>query len=151
MIAHRKLILSAALLVGLLSVGVAAAEVHIVQMTSVDYEPRFVPAAIQIQPGDTVRWINSDPSFVDHSVMSGTGSADPLAGDAWSSTTVAYADWYEHTFQDTGVYEFFSPPYEFEGMFGSVRVGGDTGVDEPLISTSWGSVKAFFRYALPKK
>ena len=66
-----------ALLAALLLVpALAAAETVIVEMTTVDGEPRFLPADLTVREGDVVRWVNTDP-YLEHSVCSGTGSADP--------------------------------------------------------------------------
>ena len=84
----------------LLSAGSAAADVHVVQMTTVNFEPRFIPAEITIRPGDTVQWINVDPFGLDHAVTSGTGSADPLAGTLWVSGTLHFGEYFERKATD---------------------------------------------------
>jgi plastocyanin len=128
---------------------VAAGDLHVVQMTTVNFEPRFVPAEISIRPGDTVRWVNVDPFGLDHAVTSGTGSADPMAGALWISGTLHANEYFERTFGETGDYEFFSPPHEFDGMSGVVRVS--TSLDVPgTVSSTWGLVKARFDEFLPK-
>ncbi len=53
-------------------------------MTTVDGEPTFVPASITVEAGDTVRWVNTD-LHLEHSVTSGSGSADPGSGVDFSS------------------------------------------------------------------
>ena len=126
-----------------------AGDVHIVQMTTVNFEPRFVPSEISIRPGDSVRWINVDPFGLDHAVTSGTGSADPLAGAVWASGTLRSGEFFERIFEAAGDFEFFSPPHEFDGMSGVVRVS--TSLDTPSVeSSTWGFVKARFNTILPK-
>lgn len=127
----------------------AFAETVIVQMTTVDFTPKFLPNDITIRPGDTVRWINADPYLMDHSTCSGSGSADPNAGVLWNSGTVRSGDYYEYTFPDIGDFAFFSIPHEFEGMFGMVHVTPSLPV--PTVeSATWGRVKSFFRDVLPR-
>jgi plastocyanin len=127
------------------------AETTVVQMTSVDFTPRFVPSEITIRPGDTVRWINVDPFLIDHSTCSGMGSADPVAGAVWNSGILRSGEWFEHTFEEAGDFGFFSIPHEFEGMFGTVKVSPSSPVPEPSIETiSWGGLKSLFREFLPR-
>jgi plastocyanin len=128
----------------------AAADLHIVQMTTVNFEPRFVPAEITIRPGDTVRWINVDPFGLDHAVTSGTGSADPLAGALWISGTLHVSEYFERTFDTAGDFEFFSPPHEFDGMSGVVRVSNSLNSGQGTVASTWGLVKARFDEFLPK-
>jgi plastocyanin len=129
----------------------AFAETFIVQMTTVDFTPKFVPSDITIRPGDTVRWINADPYLMDHSTCSGTGSADPNAGTLWNSGTVRSGDYFEHTFAEVGDYAFFSIPHEFEGMFGMVRVTPSLDVPGGIEVTTWGRLKSAFRTVLPRE
>jgi plastocyanin len=133
-----------------LSAGSASADVHIVQMTTVNFEPRFVPAEITVRPGDTVQWINVDPFGLDHAVTSGTGSADPLAGTLWISGTLHFGEFFEHTFGETGDFEYFSPSHEFDGMSGAVHVSTSLDTGEGTKSSTWGLVKASFNSILPK-
>jgi plastocyanin len=125
------------------------AEVYEVQMTTVDFEPQFVPSELTIRPGDSVRWTNTDP-FLDHSTMSGTGSADPAAGELWDSGILRLGQWFEYTFDETGSFEYFSVPNEVEGMFGVVNVRNGTDNEPEIVVTTWGAIKAGFREFLPR-
>jgi plastocyanin len=145
----RHLGIFAVLLLLGLTAGPALAEVHVVQMTTVDFEPRFVPEEISVQPGDTVQWINADPFLLDHGVTSGTGAADPKAGELWDSGTVRSGEVFEHTFQDTGDFEYFSRPHEFAGMFGVIHVTNSLPVPEVKTST-WGKIKVQLGNILPR-
>jgi plastocyanin len=143
---HRVWLLASILLV---AAAPAFAETFIVQMTTVDFTPKFVPSDITIRPGDTVRWINSDPYLMDHSTCSGSGSADPNSGGLWNSGTVRTGEFFEHVFEETGDFSFYSIPHEFEGMFGIVHV--TPSLPTPQIeSATWGRVKSFFRDVLPR-
>lgn len=122
----------------------------VIQMTSVNFTPTFVPAEVSIRPGDTVRWINADPFLLDHATCSGTGSADPLAGSIWNSGSVRTGESYEFTFPTIGDFAFFSIPHEFQGMFGMVHVTSSLETGEIETST-WGRVKALFRDVLPRE
>ena len=140
-------------LVAVLSVAAATsafAETFIVQMTTVDFTPKFIPSDITIRPGDTVRWINADPFLMDHSTCSGAGSADPNAGTLWNSGTVRSGDYFEHVFEEVGDFAFFSIPHEFEGMFGVVHVTPSLDTPGELELTTWGRLKSTFRDVLPR-
>ncbi len=129
----------------------ASAETHVVQMTSVDFVPQFVPAALNVLPGDTVRWVNVDPTSIDHSTCSGTGSTDPIMGQLWNSGAMASAESFEITFDDEGEYEYFSVLHEFENMFGVVRVSdGSTDIGDGIEDSTWGHVKNLFAGILPR-
>jgi plastocyanin len=129
--------------------GVFAA-LHHVQMTTEDFEPRFVPAEITIRPGDTVRWANTDV-FHDHSTESGTGSLDPNAGALWNSGILRLGQTFEYTFDEAGRFEYFSRPHEVEGMFGVVIVSDGTPVPGGVEPSTWGVLKARFSTILPHK
>jgi plastocyanin len=152
---HRAFgIVVAALLVGALlaAPGAVFAETVIVQMTSVDFQPRFVPSDLTILPGDTVRWVNVDPSLIDHSTCSGTGSADPRMGELWNSGAVATGRLFEVTFDEIGEYEYFSVLHEFENMFGVIRVSDDsTPVREGIEDSTWARIKQRFDDILPRE
>jgi plastocyanin len=139
----------AGMLVGVLLPVAAAAGTFIVEMTTVDGEPRFVPETVSIRPGDTVRWLNTD-LHLEHSVSSGTGSADPLSGSLWSSPLLRLGEYFEHTFPDAGEFEYYSVPHEYEGMFGLVQVSSTTGVGE-LEASTWGRIKQRFADLLPRR
>lgn len=133
----------------LLAPVLAPAATHVVEMTTVDGEPRFLPAEITVEPGDTVRWINTD-LYLEHSVCSGSGSADPRSGFEFSSPLLRLGEFFEHTFPFAGDYEYYSIPHEYEGMFGIVHSGSATSVGEMETST-WGRVKQRFSDLLPRE
>jgi plastocyanin len=128
----------------------ARAETIVVQMTTLNFRPTFVPSEITIRPGDSVRWVNVDPYLLDHSSCSGTGSADPQAGVLWNSGTVRTGESFEHVFPDAGDFTFFSIPHEFEGMFGIVHVTTSLDPDYDVQSTTWGRLKSQFAELLPR-
>jgi len=146
----RRLALVAPLALVLLAPAGALAEVHDVQMTTENFEPRFVPAEITIRPGDSVRWTNTD-AFHDHSTVSGTGSLDPDAGALWNSGILRLGQSFEYTFDEAGSFEYFSLPHEVEGMFGLVIVSDGTPAPGGEIEPStWGVIKRGFSTILPK-
>jgi plastocyanin len=138
-----------AIALGFVGASGAAADTVIVQMTTVDFEPRFVPAEVTIAPGDVVQWINVDPFLIDHATKSGTGSADPTAGELWDSGILRVDQTFEVTFEEVGDYEYFSVPHEFEGMFGVVHVTTSTNIGDVETST-WGTLKLRFSLILPR-
>ena len=147
----RRPIFAVTLALVLAAVSASWAETHVIQCTTdSSFEPRFVPAEASILPGDTVRWVNTDSFLLDHATVSGTGSADPLAGALWDSGVLHAGDWFEVTFEEAGVYEYFSPPHEYEGMTGTIRVGTSTGLDGVVEQTTWGKIKERFNDLLPR-
>jgi hypothetical protein len=67
----------------------------------------------------------------------------------WSSGTVRTGEFFEHVFEETGDFSFYSIPHEFEGMFGIVHVTPSLPV--PTIEpTTWGRLKSAFRDVLPR-
>jgi plastocyanin len=147
----RRFPILAALLLAVTAATSSWAETHVIQMTTdASFEPRFVPAEKTIRPGDTVQWVNTDGFLLDHATASGTGSADPLAGALWSSGVLRAGQSFEVTFQDTGVYEYFSPPHEYEGMSGTIRVDTGLGVGGQLEQSTWGKIKEQFNDLLPR-
>jgi plastocyanin len=139
----------AALFTALALTASALADTVVVQMTTVNFEPRFVPSEITVRPGDTVRWINVDPYLLDHSTCNGTGSADPMSGVVWNSGTVRTSEFYEHTFPTEGDFVYYSIPHEFEGMFGVVHVTTSLPTHEDE-TTTWGRLKSGFRQLIPR-
>jgi plastocyanin len=137
-------------ILGALSVVAAHGDTVVVEMTSVDFVPTFVPSEVTIQPGDTVRWVNVDPFLRDHSTCSGTGIADPFAGELWNSGTLQINDSFEYTFEEVGEFAYFSVPHEYEGMFGLVIVSSSSSANQGIRYDTWGKVKNLFRDVLPK-
>lgn len=147
----RHLAFAASLGIALAVSTACRAEVHVIQMTTdASFEPRFVPDETTIRRGDTVRWVNTDGFLLDHATASGTGSADPLAGALWDSGILRAGESFEVTFQDTGDYEYFSPPHEYEGMFGIVHVSSGLEAGGEVKQTTWTKIKAQFDDLLPR-
>lgn len=75
---------------------------------------RFSPADITIEPGTTVRWINTSNVF--HTVT-------PQGHNEWERfTTFNAGETFEHTFEALGSFPYFCEPHVSLGMVGSVTV-----------------------------
>src|SRR5262245_55952842 len=135
--------------VALLVPALAAAETVVVEMTSVNGEPRFVPADITVHQGDTVQWVNTD-LHLEHSVCSGTGSADPLSGTLWSSPMLRLGASFQLPFRLPGDFEYYSIPYEYEGMFGVVRFRSTSSDVGEIEMSNWAIIKQRFQQYLPR-
>jgi pseudoazurin len=95
--------------------------VHEVKMLNFDPEDRsnvmiYDPAVIRIEPGDTVRFVSTDPGHnaVSHEDMIPEGAEPfktPLSQDA------------EVTFEVPGTYGYYCLPHRAVGMWGVVLVG----------------------------
>ena len=77
----------------------------------------FNPSIIEINPGDAVRWTVSGS----HTITSGTGLADPLAGDIFDETRTT-GQTFSHTFNDLGSFAYFCRIHVAMGMTGTINV-----------------------------
>lgn len=82
----------------------------------------FSPSIVNIAPGDTVTWRNSDN--VAHSLTDGLPYASQT-GVLFSSGPIAPATSYSFTFQNTGTFRYFATDTKW--MVGEVIVGPSTG------------------------
>lgn len=91
-----------------------------------DGEPVFEPNEIEIEPGDTVRFVwksngyNIVPTFQDPE------------DSTWGGVPETQEEGFIHeiTFEEEGIHEFVSEPHEEEGMFGVIIVGNPNSGDE---------------------
>ena len=139
------------LLLGTLVVGVSlmvtptptwggAQAVHIVEVGSAGNN--FAPKELTINKGDTIRWVWVSGS---HTTTSGTGGADPNAGDLWNAVIDLGNTEFERVFNDVGVFPYYCIPHEIVGMTGTITVQEGT----PVRTISWGAVKKIFERTRP--
>lgn len=77
----------------------------------------FNPEIVTINPGDQVRWtVNGS-----HTITSGLGPTDPLAGDLFDET-VGNGSVYTATFNDIGSIDYFCRIHFAMGMTGTINV-----------------------------
>ena len=77
----------------------------------------FQPEEVQIQPGDTVKWV----------WKSGGHNVVPAEGD-WGHEPLENPGFtYEHTFESASTNEYWCQPHKSAGMVGSVIVGSGGG------------------------
>lgn len=69
----------------------------------------FSPSNAQIMEGDTVRWVWQSGS---HTTTSGTGAADPNAGDLWNQPMNAQNTSFTRVFDAEGSFPYFCAPHE---------------------------------------
>jgi len=122
----------------ILAAGWAAAETHIVEVRNVEFSPRD----ITIQKGDIVRWVWIEGI---HTTTSGTGAADPDAGNMWDQDCDSANPQFEFTFDDTGLFNYFCRPHEALDMKGTVTVEEGT----PTEKLTWGRIKKIFENTAP--
>jgi len=99
---------------------------HIIRMVTDDTGNYFEPAIVKIQPGDTVRWINTTGVHATASYSPGNQKAwgMPEGGAEWDSGLMTEADaTYEQTFNTEGTYAYYCLPHEGLGMVGLIIVG----------------------------
>ena len=73
---------------------------------------KFVPETVEVNIGDTVRWINEQDQS--HNVMAKDKS--------FESILFAKGDRYEHPFKKTGEFDYYCQPHRFMRMKGRVIV-----------------------------
>ncbi len=92
----------------------------------------FAPDTVQVEVGETVRWINdsvivhtvtadAEEATKDESVRLPEGAAPFDSGDMDPKTT------FEHTFEVPGTYRYFCIPHEGTKMYGTVIVEATDG------------------------
>jgi len=99
----------------LVAVSVAPAATVIVNHAATS----FVPADIIIEVGDTVQW---NWSIAIHTVTSGTGAADPEAGDLFDAPLDGANPTFSFVFSSEGTFPYFCRTHELMGMSGTVTV-----------------------------
>jgi plastocyanin len=80
----------------------------------------FSPASVQIQVGDTVKWVEVSGT---HTTTSGTGAADPNAGVLWDEP-LGSGQTYARVFTSAGTFPYFCRLHESMGMKGTITVTG---------------------------
>lgn len=105
----------------LVAVPALAAE-HEVQMVNKDSEGRtmqFEPAFLQIEPGDTVTFVNVNPGHNSEAIAGAIPeAAEPWKGKINEEITV--------TLTEPGLYAYKCLPHFAMGMVGLIQVGDDT-------------------------
>lgn len=104
----------------------------------------FVPDSVTVSLGDTVQWIWG--GVPNHTVTSGTGTADPNAGALFDAPLNSLSTSFSYAFADTaGIYPYFCRPHALVGMKGVVIVEEQVGVPALSAGTSWSRIKEIFR------
>lgn len=94
----------------------------------------FDPETVRVSMGDTVRWRNVGE--VEHTVTayegrlpdegeyfaSGGSESEEAAQKNLNDGLVAPGEQFEHTFDISGVYEYYCIPHESAGMVGTVKI-----------------------------
>ena len=80
--------------------------------------PAFSPKDVQINVGDTVKWVGVSGT---NTVTSGTGAGDPNAGTLFDQPLAAGQS-FSRAFTAAGVVPYFCRPHEAMGMKGTVTV-----------------------------
>lgn len=101
----------------------AMAETHEVLMLNKDPDDKkarmvFRPEVLHIAPGDTVKFISTDPG---HNSVSDPDMI-PEGAEPWKSKI---GKDFEVTLEKTGIYEYYCMPHRMMGMVGAIVVGDD--------------------------
>jgi len=81
----------------------------------------YIPDESWIFAGDSIRW-EHEPDEMFHTVTSGTGNADPGAGELFDAESSNARPIFVHQFLTADVYPYFCRPHERLGMIGTVYV-----------------------------
>jgi len=77
----------------------------------------FSPDMVEIQAGTTVRWINQSDS--NHTVTSGE---DGIQDGQFDSGSISPGSQFSYTFEEPGIFHYYSAPFFHAGMTGVVEV-----------------------------
>lgn len=102
--------------------GIAAAATVEVRVDPPGSFHRFVPEVVNINPGDTVRWVWGGGSQAPHTVTSGDPSSGQQDGRFNSPLRTAPFT-FSYTFNEAGTVNYFCVPHREMGMYGTVNVG----------------------------
>ncbi|WP_328517655.1 plastocyanin/azurin family copper-binding protein [Devosia algicola] len=96
----------------------------------------FDPIGVHIQPGQTVRWTNNDPSNAHTSTAYHPSILDrprriPNGARPWDSGYLMPGESFEVKLTVTGVYDYYCQPHEQAGMVGRIVVGHPPDRDYP--------------------
>jgi plastocyanin len=96
----------------------------------------FDPVGILIEPGQTVRWINTDRGNSHTSTAYHPSNTDhpqriPVAAQPWDSDYLLPDQTFELRFMAAGVYDYFCIPHEEAGMVGRIVVGSPASAAAP--------------------
>ncbi|WP_096391373.1 cupredoxin domain-containing protein [Halopenitus persicus] len=125
----------AATLATLSTVGCLGGQASSIQTVTMPDTHTFEPKTATIESGETVRWTNE--SDVQHTVTaytdgipdestyfaSGGFRSERASRNRISDGLTAPGEYYEHTFDHPGTYEYYCIPHESSGMVGTIRVG----------------------------
>jgi len=94
----------------------------------------FEPAGLHVEPGQTIRWTNRDPSNVHTATAYHPANDDhplriPHGAEPWDSGYLVLDQSFDVVLTRPGVYDYYCIPHEMAGMVGRIVVGrpGDDG------------------------
>lgn len=110
-----------------------------VSMVTGDNGTHFEPHVVWVEQGGTVTWELQSGSHTTTAYAAENDAPQriPDSAEAWDSGTISEeGETFEHTFETTGVYDYYCKPHEGAGMIGSVIVGdpdtdGQPGLQSP--------------------
>ncbi|WP_448207572.1 plastocyanin/azurin family copper-binding protein [Azospirillum sp. sgz302134] len=96
----------------------------------------FDPIGVLVEPGQTLRWINTDPgnahtSTAYHPANGGHPRRIPDGAAPWNSDYLLPDQSFELRLTTVGVFDYFCIPHEEAGMIGRIVVGRAEGARPP--------------------
>lgn len=107
-------------------------------------ELRFVPDYLEIDPGQTVVWINESEKVHTVSTEGRAGvnpdhTRLPEGAEAWNSSNIAPGGSFKRTFDTPGLYRYYCAPHAEMAMVGEILVrGGPEEAPEGDQAEEWG-------------
>ncbi|CAM5779181.1 plastocyanin/azurin family copper-binding protein [Castellaniella caeni] len=99
----------------------------------------FRPHGLLIQPGQTVRWVNSDTGNAHTTTAYHPKNHKPLripdGATPWDSGYLLPGQSFEVVLSVPGVYDYFCLPHEMAGMVGRIVVGTADAAHKPYAAT----------------
>lgn len=121
--------------------------VYEVEMRSDGTEYIFDPIGLQVEPGDTVRWVMVSGAHSATAYAEGNATAAerriPEGADPWNSETLTETGAeFEYTFEEEGTYDYFCIPHKTLGMIGRVVCGEPGGPAEESENPDLGGLES---------
>ncbi|WP_436910099.1 plastocyanin/azurin family copper-binding protein [Halosimplex marinum] len=108
--------------------GTAGQVPNTVEMVTEGSDYYFTPLGLYVEPGETITWINESGSHSSTAYAESLDAASvtriPEGAEPWNSGVLSEAGaTFEHTFEETGTYDYFCIPHAALGMVGRLVVG----------------------------
>lgn len=114
----------------------------------------FDPAGLHVEPGQTIRWTNRDPSNVHTATAYHPANDDhplriPRGAKPWDSGYIRLDRSFSVVLTRPGVYDYYCIPHEMAGMVGRIIVGRPSDDGWQGVESTADGVPEAARHAFP--